>query len=57
MCRKLVHVLSLVAVYHNRRKKWLFDVFARLHWRFLRDNSLGRPEYVDNEMILCYYKT
>jgi len=31
---------ATVAVCQNSRKKWLFDVFARLRWRFLRENSL-----------------
>jgi len=33
------------AVRQNSRKRWLLDVSVQLFWRFLRKNSLGRPEY------------
>jgi len=36
---------STVAVCQYSGKKWLFEVFARFRCRFLRKNSLGRPEY------------
>ena len=32
-----------VAVRKNSRKRWLLDISVQLFWRFLRDNSLGRP--------------
>ena len=35
---------ATVAVCKNSRKRWLLDISVRLFWRFLRDNSLGRPE-------------
>jgi hypothetical protein len=41
---RFVERRATVVVRHNSRKKWLFDIFARLRWRFLRDNSLGQPE-------------
>ena len=34
-----------VAGYKPGRKKWLFDVFAILRWRFLRVNSMIPPEF------------
>ena len=35
---------ATVAVCQNGRKRWLLGVSVQLLGRFLRDNSLGRPE-------------
>ena len=35
---------ATVVVYQNSREKWLLDIAVQLFLRFLRDNSLGRPE-------------
>ena len=49
MCRTAKHRLTewrvTVALCQHSKKKWLFDVFARLRLRFLRENSLILPEY------------
>jgi len=37
--------IKRIADYLKDLEEGLVDVFAQLHWRFLRDNSLGRPEY------------
>jgi len=36
---------ATVAVCQNSRKKWLFDVFARIRWLFLRENLLIPLKY------------
>jgi hypothetical protein len=36
---------TTVTVCQNSKKKWLFDVFAQLRLRFLRENPLIPPEY------------
>ena len=35
---------ATVAVRKNSRRRWLLDISVQLFRRFLRDNSLGRPE-------------
>lgn len=37
-----------VAVCKDSRKRRLLDISVQLFWRFLRDNSLGRPENCRN---------
>jgi len=39
---------ATVAVCKNSRKRWLLDISVQLFWRFLRENSLGRPENCGN---------
>jgi hypothetical protein len=36
---------ATVTVCQNSKKKWLFDVFARLRLSSLRENPLILPEY------------
>jgi len=49
MCKTVENRLTkwraTVAVWQKSKKKLLFDVFVRLRWRFLRENSLIPPEY------------
>ncbi len=42
---RLTEGRATVAVCQKSKKKLLFDVFARLRWIFLRENSLIPPEY------------
>ncbi len=50
---------ATVAVCQNSRKRWLLGVSVQLFGRFLRDNSLGRPENccnLDEILILWGFK-
>jgi hypothetical protein len=43
---RVLELRGTAAVRQNSRKRWLLDVSVQLFfWRFLRKNSLGRPEY------------
>jgi len=56
----------LIAGYRNRSRWWqcdktgekrLFEVFTKLHLRFLKKTCRFRQNIVENEIKLCYYET